>query len=47
MTAYMNVVTSRYVPAKRDDRSEGSKQCCPIYADRYLAITNSFEWCFI
>lgn len=28
----------RYVLAENDDRSEGGNECCPIDADRYLAL---------
>ena len=34
----MNVVTSRYILAASNDRSEGSNECCPIDADRRLAL---------
>ncbi len=36
--SHENVVTSRYIPAERDDRLEGSNECCPIDADLYLAL---------
>ena len=35
--SYINVVTSRYGLAERNDRLEGRNECCPIDADRYLA----------
>ena len=35
---HMYLVTNSYISAERHDRLEGYNECCPIDADRYLAL---------